>query len=337
MNRPSPHTARAAVVAPVLALVTVLTALVIAFAWPTSALAPRDLPVVVAGPPAAVPEVQQRLASVIGADAVDLTRVADRAAAVDRIRDRDAYAALVLPTVPGSAPELLVASAASPTVAQALTGAVTGPGARGAMRVKDVAPLPAAYPHGAVFALASVPLTIGGILVGALLAVRLPDRRRRLGAAIAVSLLTALAMTAVLQSWLTALTGSYLADAGVVSLGLGAVALSLLGLHRVLGLPGLVLGAVVMLPLGVPLSGTTSAPELLPTGWGTLGQLLPPGATGSALRSTAFFDGAGAAAPLVVLGCWAVAGLVLLSVPARSRTRRGSAMQRRPVAVPAGR
>jgi hypothetical protein len=337
MSRPTRHTPARAAAAPVLALVTVLTALVIAFAWPTSELAPRDLPVVVAGPPAAVPQVRQRLASVIGADAVDLTRVAGRAAAVDRIRDRDAYAALVLPTVPGSGPpELLVASAASPTVAQALTGAA-GPVAGGAMRVTDVAPLPAADRHGAVFALATVPLAVGGILVGALLAVRLPDRRRRLGAAVAVSLLAALVMTAVLQSWLAALTGSYLADAGVVSLGLGAVALSLLGLHRVLGLPGLVLGAVVMLPPGVPLSGTTSAPELLPTGWGTLGQLLPPGATGSALRSTAFFDGAGAAAPLVVLGCWAVAGLVLLSVPARSRTRRGSAMERRPVAVPAGR
>jgi hypothetical protein len=29
---------------------------------------------------------------------------------------------------------------------------------------------------------------------------------------------------------------------------------------------------------------------MLPTGWGTLGQMLPPGAGGSLLRSTAFFE-----------------------------------------------
>jgi hypothetical protein len=66
----------------------------------------------------------------------------------------------------------------------------------------------------------------------------------------------------------------------------------------------------------------TSAPEMLPTGWGTLGQLLPPGAAGTALRSVSFFDGAGAARPLAVLGCWLLAGLLLCgvgSVRARGR------------------
>ena len=87
-----------------------------------------------------------------------------------------------------------------------------------------------------------------------------------------------------------------------------------MGLHRVLGLPGIGLGAAVMMLLGNPLSG---APEMLPAGWGALGQLLPPGAAGSLLRSTAFFDGAGAWGPVLVLGTWLVFGVALALVPRR--------------------
>jgi hypothetical protein len=198
-----------------------------------------------------------------------------------------------------------------------------------------VAPLPAADPHGAVFALATVPLVIGGILTGAVLALGMPDRRRRAVAVVAVAVLAGAATTAVLGPWLGALAGTWIAEAAVVALGITAVAAALLGLHRVAGLPGLGLGAATMLLLGVPLSGAMSAPELLPAGWSTLGQLLPPGAAASALRSTAYFDGSGSAGPLVVLGCWAVAGLLLL-VPGRPAPRRPAPEPGR-VAVPAGR
>lgn len=89
-------------------------------------------------------------------------------------------------------------------------------------------------------------------------------------------------------------------------------------MHRHLSLAGPPIAALVMVLLGNPLSGVTSAPELLPSGWSTLGQLLPPGATGSALRSTSFFDGAAAQAPLLVLACWTLAGLALTLLPRRT-------------------
>ena len=41
---------------------------------------------------------------------------------------------------------------------------------------------------------------------------------------------------------------------------------------------------------------------MLPTGAGTLGRLLPPGAGGNLLRSTGFFDGAGTGGHVAVLG-----------------------------------
>ena len=46
-----------------------------------------------------------------------------------------------------------------------------------------------------------------------------------------------------------------------------------------------------MIFLGNPFSGVTSAPELLPAPADWLGRLLPPGAGGTLLRSTAYFDG----------------------------------------------
>jgi hypothetical protein len=74
-----------------------------------------------------------------------------------------------------------------------------------------------------------------------------------------------------------------------------------------------------MILLGNPFSAAPSAPEFLPQPWGELGQLLPPGAGVTAVRSVAFFDGAAIGRPLLVLAIWLVAGLllVLLGRPAR--------------------
>ncbi|HEY6887952.1 MAG TPA: hypothetical protein VI300_09240, partial [Solirubrobacter sp.] len=83
---------------------------------------------------------------------------------------------------------------------------------------------------------------------------------------------------------------------------------------------GLLAGALAMIFVGNPFSGVATSPELLPSGAGTLGQLLPPGAGGSLLRSTGYFDGAGAGGHLVVLVAWAVAGLCLLGLARRPRT-----------------
>ena len=63
---------------------------------------------------------------------------------------------------------------------------------------------------------------------------------------------------------------------------------------------------------------------MLPAGWGQLGQLLPQGATATLLRSTAAFDGAGAASALAVLASWALAGTALIVVAAL-RQRKSTA------------
>jgi hypothetical protein len=140
--------------------------------------------------------------------------------------------------------------------------------------------------------------------------------------AVSFAITGGLALAAVLQYWLGSLEGSYLGNAGVIATSIAAISLTLLGLEWLLGTAGLALGGAVMMLLGNPLSGMTSAPEMLPSGWGALGQLLPPGAAGTALRSVSFFDGAGATRPLVVLACWLLAGVLLCGLGAlRSRGR----------------
>lgn len=305
----------------VLGLTALLSLLLTAFAWPAINTEPREVPVAVAAPPQAAGPIEQGLQQA-GSDAFDVTVVGERAEAVRLIEGREVYCAIV--AAPQGGPqggEVLTASAASPAVAEVLRQVATGMGASegAAVQVTDVVPLPADDPRGIGLAAGALPLVIGGIATAAMLWMRVRGRAQRIVGVLGVAVAGALAMTAVLQLWLGALDGSYWANAAVVALAISASASAVLGLERLLGVVGLGLGAATMLLLGNPLSGLTSAPEMLPSGWGELGQLLPPGAAGTALRSVAFFDGAGAGTAALVLAAWLVAGLLLMLLPARRR------------------
>lgn len=95
--------------------------IVLAFAWPSVTAEPKDLSVAIAGPDASIDQVETRVAEESDG-AVAFERVDDRDAAIDAIERREAYGAIVLGETPTDAPEVLVASAASPLVAQTLRG-----------------------------------------------------------------------------------------------------------------------------------------------------------------------------------------------------------------------
>src|SRR6266536_5652840 len=82
------------------------------YAWPAAKTAPRDLPVVVAGPAPATAAVADRLRTE-RPGAFQVTTMPDAPAADAALRGRTAYAAFVLD---GGAVSLHVASAAGPTV-----------------------------------------------------------------------------------------------------------------------------------------------------------------------------------------------------------------------------
>ncbi|MCO5309576.1 MAG: hypothetical protein M9891_09845 [Austwickia sp.] len=314
-------------------LVGTLAVLAVAllFLWPVRAASPRDLPIVVAGPPAAAQLVEQRLA---GANAPFVTTaVADRAAAVRRIETREAYGGIVL--TPGTgAPagtvdvELLTATAASPAVAQALVQGVGTLGASGApgptLRVHhtELAPLAEQDPRGAGIAMLALPLGIGGLIVGVLTALQVTGRRAKVVTILAASTLAGLGWTLVLHPWFGLLTGSMWTEWALAALAVAAIASSAAGAHALLGVPGLGLIALITTPFGFPLAGTQLPPEFLPSPWGAIGQGLVPGAAATALRTESYFPAASLTPAVLVMALWLAAGLALsaLSRPHRART-----------------
>jgi hypothetical protein len=291
-------------------VVLVQALLVPLFAGPAANLAPRDLPVVVAGPAPAADAVAERLRGEHpGAFAV--TTVADGATADEALRDRAAYAAFV---VGPDGVALRTASGASPAVAALLTQAAGQLGGDRSVPVEDVVPGDPDDPRGGGFAAGFLPLVMTALLAGAALALAARGRWARLTGLVTFAALAGLSGIAVLQGWLGVLSGNYLANAATIGLFSLAGAATVTGLAAVLGRPGLALGALLVFLIGNPLSAAAAAPELLPQPWGEVGQWLPAGAGVTLLRSTAFFDGAGGGAALAVLAGYAVVGLLLVLV-----------------------
>ncbi|MFI8007370.1 ABC transporter permease [Streptomyces sp. NPDC086010] len=291
--------------AAVLLVPLIVTLALWAFAWPAARIAPRDLPVGIAGAAPATDQLQKRFEQEKGA--FEIHRYEDEAAARTAIEDRVVYGAVV---VTAEGPRLLTASAASPVVSQLLTGAVAAaaPGGDG-IPVTDVVAAPEADPRGSALGASILPLALAGVAAGAIVTLLKLRGARAAVTLIGASALVGLVATALAHSWLGVITGDWWAEAGVVGLTVVAIGSAVAGPAALLGTPGIGLGALLMVLLGNPFSGVTSAPELLPAPVGVLGQWLPPGAGGSLLRSVAFFDGHAAGGPALTLALWAALGL----------------------------
>jgi hypothetical protein len=284
----------------ILAVPVVVALVLTLFAWPSARLEPRDLPIGVAGAPPAAEAIERRLARQEGA--FDLQRYGDEAAARKAIEDRVVYGAFVATP---SAPKVLTASAASPAVAQLLTQAAGEMGAA----TEDVVE---AGPHGTALASSVLPLVIAGILTGSAAALLSSSALGSAGRLLLTSVLTGVVAALIVQSWLEVVQGAWVANAAVLGLTVVAIGAALAGLYAVIGTAGLLIGALLMIFVGNPFSAVGSAPELLPRPVGAIGQLMPPGAGANLLRSTGFFEGAGAGTHVGVLAAWSLAGLAAL-------------------------
>jgi hypothetical protein len=317
----APHRPPAAAILAVPAVVALVLTL---FAWPSARLEPRDLPIGVAGTAPAAAAIEKRLAKQDGA--FNLHRYGDEAKAREAIEDRDVYGAFVATP---SGPKVLTASAASPAVAQLLTHGASDVGAA----THDVVE---AGPHATALGSSVLPLVIAGILTGISGALMSSSALGRAGRVLLASVLTGVLAAVIVQTWLEVVEGDWVANAAVLSLTVLAIGAALTGLYAVAGRAGLLIGALLMIFVGNPFSAVGSAPELLPQPVGAIGQLMPPGAGGNLLRSTGFFDGAGAGTHLMVLAAWALTGLALIAVAAlrsRSRADAGEREQARPTDV----
>jgi hypothetical protein len=293
--------------------------LVMLFSWPAAESGPRDVPIVVVGTQESAAGLEADLEAAVP-DGFDVEEVTDRERARSLIADRDVYGALTVE--PDGSVGAMTAPAGGPAVAELLRGVAdylsdASTGAQSAP-VEKVVPLPVDDPRGSGFTATVLPLMIGGMVIGIAMSFLVTGVARRMLAVALAAVAAGVSTCLVTHTWLGILEGSFWASAGAISLGIGAVAATIAGLTSRIGPPGIGLGAVVMFLFGNSLSGVASSPALLPEGWATVGQLLPPGATGSLLRSVAYFDGAAGLGPALVLACWVALGTLVAAFSARS-------------------
>ena len=318
----------------IVVLTVVLAILAIAFALPAARSKPHDVPIGAAGPMAASGQVADILEQ-HAPGAFAITYYPGEAALRDAIRNRDVYGGISFgpgSDVAGQAapdgPRMLIATGGSPMVAQMLTQIGNGIAQQAGvpLHTEDLAPPTANDPRGAGLAASALPITLAGLLPAVALVLLLKrEVWTRFVAAVVFASGAGITIAALLRYVFGSIDHNVWGVAAGLTLGLLAAGLSMLGLGSLFGRGGLAIGALLALLLGNPLSGLNSAPEMLPSGWGTLGQWLPQGATATLLRSTAYFDGAGATTAISVLACWAVAGTALVVIAAVRQGNSGPA------------
>jgi hypothetical protein len=265
------------------------------------------------------------------ADATSLTRA---------IKDRKAYGGVVFS---GNVPTLYVASAAAPSVANVLRASFTAAYQQEIAKqvaqitqagkpvpaqmvaalatpptIQDVVPLPKDDSAGSSLSFIIQAICLGGSIASLALG--------RLGGLTRRSAIRGVGHAALLVVYAMASAGVALLAMSAFGVGDGASGSKLFwGLALVslavtastaaavtfFGPAGSLVGGVYF-TLGLIISGSSIAPEMLPHAGSVVGKLLPPGAGATVVRDALYFPGASTGGPFVVLGIYAGLGLLIV-------------------------
>lgn len=298
---------------------------------------PHRVPIAVVAPAGTPPA---RVAQVVGAlnaipgEPLDAHAVPDEAAAREELAARKIYGAL-LATAAASGPDrLLVDSAASASVSQAVDevfGQVEG-SQRRQLTVTDVIPAGKGDARGLSAFYLAVGWMLGGYLVATALSIGVSARPRNpMGAAVRLGALAAYAIASgvlgavITVSILGAIKGHFLSLAALGALLVFASGAFSMGLQAWAGIIGVALTVVVLVVLGNPSAGGAYAFPLLPPFWREIGPWLPPGAATTGLRGIAYFHGAGVSGPAWVLAGYSAAGTLAVLAAGLWAARRKNA------------
>jgi Protein of unknown function (DUF3533) len=292
---------------------------------------PHDIPVGIAGPPAAVRQVSTALGAA-APGAFRLTSYDSEAAARAALDSRSVDGVLVLG---GAAPRVIVAGAGGdgPTgvITAAFTGAFKAQGAT--VTVETVHPFAAGDPHGLILFFVVVAVLISTLVAQAALGLG-----REVGSGTRLLVATAFAVLAGAAgmgtaAWIAGGYGSgFWAAAALVALASSAVGVVMAGSVRLLGAAGIALAALVVVLVDLVSSGGPVGSQLLPDFYRWLAPWMPANELYGAMRGVLYFDGAGVGRPVIVLGGWLLGGLVLLLMGELLARRRHSAS---PAVLPA--
>lgn len=291
-------------------LAVLVSLMLTAFLSPAINSGPKDLPLAVSGPAPAAEQVTQNLEQQ-SPGTFDVTTYDSTDQAQDAVRNREEIGAISLGT---DGVTITTASGAGTPYANLLTSIGSGLEAQGQnVTYDDVAPLTEDDPTGAAMGALALPLAFGGMISAVVFTLQFKRRAwARVAGVLAFTALAGMAITFLLTSVFHSVDANYWELAGIIALGIAAVSLTISGLEALVGYAGLGLGALLMLFIANPISGMATGAWWLPEPWGAIGQALPMGAAGTAIRSVAFFDGAGMGTAVGVLFAWATGGLILL-------------------------
>jgi hypothetical protein len=277
-----------------------------AFAKPTL----HHLDVAVAGP-------QQVVDAIRGQDDLEVTQVADAAAARTQVYDRKADAAFVV----GQAGELkiYVAGGGGRSVANAseTVGRAIATKAGLTPSVEDVAPTSAADPQGTVEFYAVIFLSIGATMGAAVFGLMMGSVRRLSTLALrtlslaAYSALLAGAVTLYVDAVLGALTTHTWQVFGALWLYAIGVAGAVTGVAAAFGTIASALVTLFLIIVGNAAAAGPVGLPLLSGFYTTFNAIVPQGSGVALLRSIEYFGGNGATTPIITLAIWGAAGLAL--------------------------
>ncbi|MBK0332780.1 ABC transporter permease [Brachybacterium sp. MASK1Z-5] len=300
-------------------LMAMLFPVFMAFAYPGSYLsamlepAPDHMQLAVVESTKDAPQIAQQLQAE-GGDAVDVTTVADTAAAKNAVTDLEARAAY-----DPSNGSLYVASAGgaqATSAAQSIFDEVAQKTDQ-TLHVKDLRGTTAADSTGTGFMYMLTACLVAGYVTATMLTslargVRLPVK-------LAVQLLMSVVAGVLTAGVCFGFYGVYdhhLVGAALIggSLFLTASVVQL-GFAGLLGQASTLVGITLFVILGVPASGVAATPDMLPGFFRVLHRLLPSGAGGELLRRVLYFDAHGIGTWVLLLVTWLLvgAGLVWLS------------------------
>jgi hypothetical protein len=203
---------------------------------------------------------------------------------------------------------VLVAQALGAGAAETVTGALDA-AARGSAVVRDLRPLPPSDRRGLSSLFTVIGTLIPSLVFGVLLSVfgRALPGRVRWGAVVTYAVLAGVVAAFNVDVLVGALEAHFVGIAVVSGLLALAVSAAAHGLGHLGGERGIVAAILLLMLLGVSSVGYQFEPGF----YGTLSQLLPPGAALTAVRNVEYFDWAATLAPLTVLGAWAFGGLTV--------------------------
>jgi hypothetical protein len=161
---------------------------------------------------------------------------------------------------------------------------------------------------------------MSSLIGGVLLTIKLPRLRERILATLLFALGGGASVALIAGHALGFLPGSFIPLAAAIAAPVFTISAFSTATASLIGRFGFAVAGTIMMLLSNPLSAASSAPEMLPTPWGRIGQDLPAGAAGTLIRTTAFFHGHGGTHAEIVLGTW-TAGAALMLIAAGVRTR----------------